>query len=199
MKLVDSLGRHFRQVDIWLPRTREIVECKHQIRPVDVGVVDRLVGTIDDLNASGARIVSHSGFTKTASLRAAKANIECLTLPFDNSPARLHPAGGEGFYCGSYVDLCQSSSPDCDSYGRITYETGYGGDALLCVGNSVDWGNRQMHAFIAHIVLSHSIAVPPSDAMVDDFLIEFGERFDAGREWRLREAEVGHVIHSFYE
>jgi hypothetical protein len=53
VKLFDSQGGHLRQIDIWLPRNREIVECKHQIRPVDVGVVDRLVGTVDDLKASG--------------------------------------------------------------------------------------------------------------------------------------------------
>lgn len=35
--------------------------------------------------------------------------------------------------------------------------------------------------------------------MIEDFLVEFGEQFDPGLEWQLREAEVSHVIHSFYE
>jgi hypothetical protein len=37
VRLPDSTNRHFRQVDVWLPRTREVIECKHHARPVDVG------------------------------------------------------------------------------------------------------------------------------------------------------------------
>lgn len=199
VKLLDSEKRHYRQVDIWLPRTREIVECKHHARPVDVGVVDRLIGMVDDLGASGGRIFSHSGFTQTARRRAEKAAIECSTLLFDNQPTTFIRRSGGGHYWGNYVDLCMAATRECDSYGRVTYDDGSGCDVPLCVGSSVDWGNRQMHAFVAHIILSHLLGVPPSDVMIQDFLYEFADRFDAGMEWYLWEREISHVVGSFYE
>ena len=101
-------GRSKRQIDIWLPDTREIVECKHHAMPVDVGVVDRLVGTVKDVNASAASIFSSSGFTRSALSRAQKEPIECITLPFASRFDEQFPATGGGEYSGDYIEDCLS-------------------------------------------------------------------------------------------
>src|SRR4051812_36063598 len=43
VKVPETDGRYDRQIDIWLPNTREIVECKHHEVEVGIGIVDALV------------------------------------------------------------------------------------------------------------------------------------------------------------
>lgn len=186
----DSSGRYTRQVDVWLPRTREIVECKNRSRPVSIPVIDSLVGAVSDLGAEGGRVFSSAGFTEVALMRAAKASIECVTLPAAESVDEYLPTRtGEGCYTGDYVDLCHSATDGCDMFGRVNYVDD---DHLtpICVGRSVDWHNPKMHGFIAYVMLHHQLGRSPSDHAVKSFVGEFGERFTEGAEWVIDEREV---------
>ena len=59
----DTTRQYERQIDVWLPDTREIVECKHYTSREGIEVVDSLVGVSQDVNATAAHIYSSSGFT----------------------------------------------------------------------------------------------------------------------------------------
>ncbi|MFD5625588.1 restriction endonuclease [Streptomyces sp. NPDC127072] len=184
---------HLRQIDVWLPSSREIIECKHHGRPADVNVVDSLIGKMDDVGALGGRIFSHSGFSRNATARADKFGIAWEALPFEESTDTYPERSGAGHYAGDYVDLCLASTTDCDTFGRVSYDDGDGGDAPLCVGHSVDWHNRTMHGFIAHVIMSHYLGKPPAEESVAFFLDAFAPRFEAGYEWHIDEAEVSQV------
>lgn len=191
-KIRDTSGGYSRQIDVWLPRTREIVECKHLTRPVVVGVVDSLIGVVQDINAAGGHIFSSSGFSRQAELRAQKAGIKCTTLPFENRLETLIVPSGNGHYVGDYIDLCMGRARDCDLWGRINYADADGDQSPICVGLSIDWGNAKMIGFAAYILLSHFLGRPPSDSAIDGFVSEYEDRFDAGQEWIISEQEVSH-------
>ncbi|ARF58051.1 restriction endonuclease [Streptomyces gilvosporeus] len=190
IKIPDTTGSYARQVDIWLPRTREIVECKHHSRRVGVGVIDALVGAMDDTGAAGGQVFGHKGFTRTALARASKAGIECTELPYEERFEIYPEPNGDGYYLGDYIDLCMASTRECDSFGRINYGDGQGNETPVCVGHSVDWGNIQMHGFIAYVILSHCLARPPADWAISTFVEEYGKRFESGYEWHIEESEV---------
>jgi hypothetical protein len=106
-RIPDTTGQYDRQIDVWLPDTREIVECKHYAERVGFEIVDRLVGTTQDVGAAAAHIFSSSGFTRQAHLRAEKAGITCATLPFATEFETLCPPRGGGYCSGQYIELCQ--------------------------------------------------------------------------------------------
>ena len=191
-RISDTTEKYVRQIDVWLPKTREIVECKHFARPVGIGVVDGLIGAVQDTNAAGGQIFSSSGFSIRAELRAQKAGIKCTTLPFKSRFETFFPPTGGGYYKGDYADLCLAASQDCEQFGRINYANGEGDEWPICVGLSIDWGNSQMHGFAAYIVLAHLLGGPPSDAAIDGFVNEYGDRFEAGQEWAISEREVSY-------
>ncbi|MFE4628197.1 restriction endonuclease [Streptomyces mirabilis] len=191
---IPALGTgDMRQIDVWLPRSREIIECKHHARPVDVGVIDSLLGKIDDVGASSGQVFSHSGFTRAARARAAKSGIGCETLAFEDSCDVYPERSGNGYYFGDYVDLCLASTRDCDSYGRINYADGDGNEWPVCVGHSVDWHNRQMHSFISYVLMTHYLGQPPAEEAITFFLEEYGKRFEEGLEWHIDESEVSRI------
>jgi hypothetical protein len=188
----DTSGVYFRQIDVWLPKTREVIECKHHSRPVTIGVIDTLIGTINDIGANGGRVFSHKGFTSNALARASKAGIECITLRFkEQYDILVEPTGG-GYYSGDYVALClcMNSTSGCDGYGRISYCDEDGDEGPICVGYSVDWGNSKLHGFVAYVILSHYLGKPPTDGAVNGFVAEYGSRFVAGQDWEIGEDEV---------
>ncbi|GAB2883174.1 hypothetical protein GCM10027074_59610 [Streptomyces deserti] len=189
-RIADSSDTYSRQIDIWLPNTGEIVECKHHARPVTVGAVDALLGAMLDVDAKGCRVFSHSGFTRTALLRANKAGIQCTTLPFEERWEQFPEPSGNGYYAGDYADLCFARTRGCNSFGRINYGSGEGDESPICVGHSVDWGDTQMHTFISYILLSHHLGRPPAEWAVAGFVEAHGEIFDSGYEWRIEEFEV---------
>jgi restriction endonuclease len=192
IKLSDTTNSYTRQIDVWLPKTREIIECKHLARPVGVGVVDSLIGAVQDIEAAGGHIFSSSGFSRQAQLRAAKAGIKCTTLPFESRVKTYFPPSGGGYYTGDYADLCMAATQDCDHFGRINYTDGEGDQWPICVGFSIDWGNFKMRNFVAHILLAHLLGRPPSDSTIDDFVHEYGGRFEAGKEWIITEREASY-------
>lgn len=149
-RIPDTTGSYERQIDVWLPQAREIIECKHfPNRPVGIEIVDRMVGTIRDAGAAGGHIFSSSGFTKHAQLRAQKATIKCTKLPFKSSFDMHFPPTGDGYYSGEYLDLCMLRSQDCDTWGCISYEDRQGNISSICTGLSVDWGDARMRGFVA--------------------------------------------------
>ena len=185
-------GRSKRQIDIWLPDTREIVECKHHAMPVDVGVVDRLVGTVKDVNASAASIFSSSGFTRSALSRAQKEPIECITLPFASRFDEQFPATGGGEYSGDYIEDCLCAVPFdmAYDYGRVNYIDREENLWPLCVSICMDWGDKRAHRFVAYILLAHVLGRPPSDAAISELVACYGDRFELGQEWSISEREV---------
>lgn len=189
-RITDSSNRYSRQIDIWLPNSGEIVECKHHARPVTVGTIDALLGTILDVDAKGGQVFSHSGFTRNALLRAEKAGIQCTTLPFEGKSEQFPEPTGNGYYTGDYVDLCFAKKRGFDSFGRINYGNGEGDESPICVGHSVDWANTQMHSFISYMMLSHHLGRPPAEWAVAGFVEEHGMIFKSGYEWRIEEFEV---------
>ncbi|MFB9902873.1 restriction endonuclease [Allokutzneria oryzae] len=56
------------------------VECKHRKRPVGIGVVEEFIGTLLDLNLDGGVLVSSSGFTEPARLRAQRSSSPAILL-----------------------------------------------------------------------------------------------------------------------
>ncbi|MEU8045671.1 restriction endonuclease [Micromonospora echinofusca] len=192
-RISDRSQRYRRQVDIWLPKSREIVECKNHTRLVGVGAVDALVGAIDDTDAHGGRIFSNSGFTSIARARAEKAGISCIELPYADQVEFFHTSKGGGTYYGDYLDLCWASTKGCDSVGRINYCDEEGVDLPIVVGSSVDWGNVQMRGFIAYILLAHQLGKPPAEWTIDNFVYEHGSMFESGFEWTIDEGKVSHL------
>ena len=190
VKVQDTSGKYSRQIDIWLPNTREIVECKHHSRRVSVGVIDALLGTIDDVGASGGRIFSHNGFTPNALARAKKSGIVCITLPYEAQSEEIIERTGSGYYSGDYISLCGPGSGEVEGFGRINYGDGEFDETPICVDYSVDWGNPKMHGFVAYIILNHYLGRPPSDEAIAGFVEEHGDRFEAGQEWDIAENKI---------
>jgi hypothetical protein len=190
----DTTGQYERQIDIWLPSTREIVECKYrQKSPVGIGVIDSLVGASQDVDAAAASIYSSSGFSRRAVIRAQKAGIACTTLGLATTfETRFPPAGG-GYYSGEYFELCPCAgmhSQTDNLWGRINYLDAEGGADLICTALSIEWGNVKAHRFIAYLLLVHVLSRPPADAEINSFVESYGERFEAGQEWVISEYEV---------
>ncbi|MFE2750520.1 restriction endonuclease [Actinosynnema sp. NPDC059335] len=188
--IADTTGQRKRQIDIWLPKTREIVECKNYSNVVGIEIVDAMVGTMVDIGATGGRIFSSAGFTKPALSRAEKASIRCEKLSAQEEIGYFPAKTGDGYYTGDYVDLCLSSKFDCDTFGRINYIDCDDNITPLCVGRSVNWNNPKMHGFIAYIILLHIIGRPPSNWVVKQFVDEYGDYFKQGSEWVLEEREA---------
>lgn len=193
-KVPDTTGTYRRQIDVWLPRSREIVECKDYGRRVSVGVIDALAGTMHDIGALGGRVFSPSGFTKVALARAEKAGIECVQLPYEEPPELYDVRSGNGHYQGEYLDLCMGSlTVGVDTFGRVSYEDGNSDGIVLCAGYSIDWGDDSMRRFIAYIVLTHHLGQAPSEDSVSSFIEEYGDRLEEGQEWQIDEDEIWHV------
>ncbi|MFG2776004.1 restriction endonuclease [Streptomyces sp. NPDC048350] len=131
-KVPDTTGTYGRQIDVWLPRSREIVECKDYGRRVSVGVIDALAGTRHDIGALGGRVFSPSGFTKIALARAEKAGIECVQLPYKEPPELYAGASTWTFAWGrsvwastlSDVSATRTATAMGSSYARATASTG---------------------------------------------------------------------------
>ena len=191
-KVSPGPGRIDRQIDIWLPNTREIIECKHHTAPVDVKVVDGLVGAAKDVDALCARIFSSSGFTRSALDRAKKEPIECITLPYRSQFDEPYPPTGGGYYSGDFVGdcLCAVPSDKAYDYGRVTYCDGEEDFRPICASVSVDWTDVRAHRFIAYILLAHVLNCPPSDNAISEFVSCHGARFQDGQEWVISEDEV---------
>ena len=190
-KVPDRTQSYLRQVDIWLPRTREIVECKHFSRRVSISVIDALFGAIHDIGASGGQVFSHSGFTKTALERAEKAGIKCTELRFEKTHQADPEPTGYGHYWGDIMDLCAATTSQTDYVARVNYNDGRGCESPICVGRSVDWHNPQVHRFIAYIVLTHSLeGKTPTEQAVASCAETLRERFDVDEDWRISEGEV---------
>jgi hypothetical protein len=188
----DGTGLHKRQVDIWLPDSREIVECKDHARPVDIGVVDRLVGAVADVNASAGRLFSSSGFTPLALARALKEPIECIPLPFENRFKEPFPATGGGYYSGDYIEDCRCSVPSdlAFDYGRIIYVDRDENFWPICASLSVDWASSKARRFVAYLLLAHNLTCPPSETAIRGLVDFFGYRLEPGQEWSISEDEV---------
>jgi len=193
-RIPDTTGQYERQIDVWLPDTREIIECKHHTPRVGIEAVDRLVGTTKDVNAAVGHIFSSSGFTPQALIRAQRAGIICTTLPFAAKFETFFPPTGGGYYIGDYIDLCLCAAPPSstgNTWGSISYFDGNDNVWTLCAAISIDWGNIKAHRFIAYLLLVHKLGRPPSDAAIDSFVDNYGDRFEIGQEWVIREDEVG--------
>lgn len=191
-RIPDTTGQYDRQIDVWLPDTREIVECKHYAERVGVEIVDRLVGTTKDVGAAAAHIFSSSGFTRQAHLRAEKAGITCATLPFATEFETLCPPCGGGYYSGEYIELCQCAiplRPTGNTWGRVVYFTE---DDMwpICAALSIDWGDVKARRFIAYLLMAHTLSCPPSNEAINVFLENYGDRFELGQEWSISEDEV---------
>ena len=192
-RVPDTTGQYERQIDVWLPDTREIIECKHHTPRVGIEAVDKLVGTTKDVNAAVGHIFSSSGFTPQALIRAQKDGITCTTLPFATKFETFFPPTGGGYYVGEYIELCLCYTPPIptgNTWGRISYFDKDDCDWPLCAAVSIDWGSIKAHRFIAYLLLVHMLGRPPSDAAIDDFVYEYGDRFEIGQEWVIREREV---------
>ncbi len=191
-RVQDTTGQYERQIDVWLPNTREIVECKHHTERVDVGIVDRLAGATQDVGATASQIFSSSGFTRMAMLRAEKAGIICTTLPYATKFASPYPPTGNGYYAGEYIELCQCATPVSsmgNTWGRISYFVE--NEAWpLCTALSVEWGDVKAHRFIAYLLMAHTLSRPPADEAINGFVENYGRRFEIGQEWTVREDEV---------
>jgi hypothetical protein len=138
-------------------------------------------------------IFSSSGFTPQAEARAQKEGIACITLPFTTKFETLFPPAGGGYYVGEYIDLCHSLPPDCPTghtWGRINYVSENDDMWPLCAAVSVDWRDVKAHRFIAYLMLVHKLSRPPSDAEINAFVNNYGDRFEIGQEWTISEAEV---------
>lgn len=188
----DGTGLHHRQIDVWVPDSREIVECKDHARPVDIGVVDSLIGKVADVNASVGRLFSSSGFTPLALARAEKGPIECVTLPFENRFKEPFPATGGGYYAGEYFEDCRCSVPSdlALDYGRIIYVDRDENLWPICASLSVDWASVKARRFVAYLLLAHNLSCPPSEIAIRGFVDCFGDRLEPGQEWGLSEDEV---------
>lgn len=188
----DESGLHHRQIDVWLPDSREIVECKDHARPIDIGVVDRLVGAVADVNASAGRLFSSSGFTPLALARAEKEPIECITLPFASRFREPFPATGGGYYSGDYFEDCRCSVPSdlALDYGRIIYVDRDENSWPIYASVSVDWADVKARRFVAYLLLAHNLNCPPSEIAIKGFVDSFGDRFEPGQEWGVSEDEV---------
>lgn len=191
--LDDTTRAYKRQIDVWLPKTREVVECKHYSKPIGVDLIDALVGVIDDVGASGGRFFSHMGFTKTARMRAEKALIKCETRRFPKSVETYYPRSGYGYYTGDYADPCVGIHADDPNLALISYGDGQGNESPICVGYSADWKNPKMHKFIAHVILSHYTSEIPDDPTVGFFVELYGDRLQLGYGWEITEREVARV------
>jgi hypothetical protein len=191
-RVPDTTGQYERQIDVWMPDTREIVECKHHAERVDVGIVDRLVGATQDVGATTSQIFSSSGFTQMAMFRAEKAGIACTTLPYATKFESPYLATSNGYYAGEYIELCQCAAPidsTGNTWGRISYFTEYEAWSL-CTALSVEWGDVKAHRFIAYLLMSHALSRPPSDDAIDSFVGNYGSRFEIGQEWSISVDEV---------
>jgi len=185
-KVLDTTGQYERQIDVWLPDKREIVECKHHTRPVDIGVVDRLAGTIQDVNAESGHIFSSSGFTERAKRRAQKTGINCTQLSYATEFETFLRPSGSGYYLGGYIELCICSTrpyPAGNIWARISYFSEDGDFDTLSAALSVNWCDVTACRFIAYLLLAHVLRRPPSDLAIDEFMDSYGDRFKIGQEW----------------
>ena len=193
-KIFDVTGLYQRQIDVWLPGTREIVECKHHSSPVGMTIVDQLVGVARDVNASAVHILSSSGFSPNALARAQKEKINCVTFPFEKHFEEPIKPTGHGYYSGEYFEVCLCSTPSNpagDTYGRISYFDADGDDFWpLCASLSVDWVNSKTKSFVAFIMLGHKLGAPPPENCINEFVDCYGDRFTEGYEWIISEEEV---------
>ena len=193
-KVLDTTGQYERQIDVWLPDTREIVECKHHARPVDIGVVDRLAGTIQDVNAVGGHIFSSSGFTERAKRRAQKTGINCTPLSYATKFETFLQPSGNGYYLGEYIELCLCATipyPAGNDWARVSYLSEDEEDSeILSTALSVDWCDVNARRFIAYLLLAHMLRRPPSDLAIDEFVDSYGDRFKIGQEWVIRQDEA---------
>jgi Restriction endonuclease len=193
-KVLDTTGQYERQIDVWLPDTREIVECKHYTRPVDIGVVDRLVGTVQDVDAAVGHIFSSNGFTDQAAKRARKAGITCTPLSFATKFETYLRPSGNGYYFGEYFELCLCSTtplPAGNTWTRISYFSKDDNDFdTLSTGLSIDWGDVNACRFITYLLLAHMLRRPPSDSAIDEFMDSYGNQFELGQEWVISEDKI---------
>jgi Restriction endonuclease len=187
-KVLDTTGQYERQIDVWLPDTREIVECKHHARPVDIGVVDRLAGTIQDVNAASGHIFSNNGFTERAKMRAQKTRIDCVQLSYATEFETFPRPSGDGYYLGEYIELCLCATipyPMGNDWARISYLSEDGDSDTLSAALSVDWCDVNARRLIAYLLLTHMLRRQPSDLAVDEFVDNYGGRFKIGQEWSI--------------
>lgn len=86
-------GRHsliLRQIDVLVSAVvadvpvRGVFDCKHFQANVDVGVIDGMVGLLDDVDAQFGGVISSSGFSEGAANRArgASPKLDLRVIPF---------------------------------------------------------------------------------------------------------------------
>lgn len=195
IKLLDTAGQRRRQVDVHNVDDGEIVECKCFTDPVDVGVIDSLIGMRDDLGAATARIVSASGFTEGAKKRAKKAGIVCQTLKYTDAESRrieaewYSPDAPDGAYRGDCLDSDYDTSR---SLGRVVFDNR---DPLdiefpLFVSWHLHWGDPVFNRAAAIAVLSHQLQDSPDNELVREFVAGFCGDWEDGQEWELPAAHV---------
>jgi hypothetical protein len=85
-RLRDKITGQMREVDVLLTyqegnaRTRVAIECKDHKRPIDVKEIEALHGKCSDLDIDATMIVSSSGFTRPAILKAGARRIFAKTI-----------------------------------------------------------------------------------------------------------------------
>jgi hypothetical protein len=85
-KIMGQRSRTLRQIDISIRRSVGqfeiliIVDCKDYAKPVDVKGVEDFLGLTEDVGANKGALVSSSGFTKAAKIRAKDAGIDVYRL-----------------------------------------------------------------------------------------------------------------------
>ncbi len=75
-KIKGKYSKRKRQLDVLVEgfvagrKFRQVVECKHFNKKIDVKIVESILGFLDDVNADRAIIITNKGYTKSAYLRA---------------------------------------------------------------------------------------------------------------------------------
>jgi hypothetical protein len=99
VRLPTRLGNGHRQIDVLvegrmfgLARGRMIVDCKNWKTKVDRADVDRLIGTIGDVECNVGMIVSSAGATEGAAERAKSASVPLLAISMEDL-SRWRPRG----------------------------------------------------------------------------------------------------------
>ena len=90
VKVLGKFSKVYRQVDVAITAKIEgfnilgVIECKHFSRKIDVPIIDKFIGFLEDVDADFGYIITNVGFSVAAKNRAKIPNIHLQIMEYSN-------------------------------------------------------------------------------------------------------------------
>ena len=148
-KILGKSGRE-RQIDVSIRRNVDgnevfiIVECKYHGTPVGIGMIDELVGKLEDVGAHKAILVSDSGFRKGALQRArSSGKIDVVSIVDNEIPDLRTRVTFSLHVCFHKLSFpfnvqCKIYGPYPTTFGRVSFE-----EIQSLLTRTINWVNQQ--------------------------------------------------------